>query len=196
MVEYFLALAANFLLPQSTSSSRSLLAIHIPRLLLSPASYQHEMSRAQCSKGKRKGKAVVLGDDHGLFEHSDWLHIAHRTSSQFMHRKLDPDVSLTPPNQTVHFPALPPLGHRHTLPAPLFSTAPLSRGRRDMIRTASRNAEMYGTSPSMPTQYDTATLARPNQRYYLPPWSIASLMASPYPTLPSLLILNPPGALS
>jgi hypothetical protein len=82
MVEHFLALA-NFLLPQSTSSSRSLLAFHalISRLLLSPASYQSDMSRAQ-QRSKGKGKAV-LGDrdDHGLFEHSDWLHIAHRKSS-------------------------------------------------------------------------------------------------------------------
>jgi hypothetical protein len=79
MVEHFLALA-NFLLPQSTSSSRSLLALHalVSRPLLSPASYQPDMSRAQHSKGK--GKAV-LGDDHGLFEHSDWLHIAHRKLS-------------------------------------------------------------------------------------------------------------------
>ena len=79
MVEHFLALA-NFLLPQSTSSSRSLLALHtlMSRLLLSPAYSQPDMSRVQHSKGK--GKAV-LGDDPGLFEHSDWLHIVHRKSS-------------------------------------------------------------------------------------------------------------------
>ena len=79
MVEHFLAVA-NFLLPQSTSSSRSLLALHtlMPRLLSSSASSQPDLSRVQHSKGK--GKAV-LGDDHGSFERSDWLHIAHRKSS-------------------------------------------------------------------------------------------------------------------
>jgi len=81
MVEHFLAVA-NFLLPQSTSASRSLLALHalVSRPLLSPASYQPDMSRAHAQHSKGKGKAV-LGDDNGLFEHSDWLHIAHRKSS-------------------------------------------------------------------------------------------------------------------
>ncbi|KAI0303962.1 hypothetical protein BC826DRAFT_1100890 [Russula brevipes] len=74
MVEPFLALA-NFLLPQSTSSSRSLFALQalMSRLLLHTPS-RPDFSQAQTSKGK--GKAV-LGDDHSLFERSDWLHIAH-----------------------------------------------------------------------------------------------------------------------
>ena len=74
MVEHFLAVA-NFLLPQSTSSSRSLLALHIlmPRLLLSSALSQPDLSRVQYPKGKGK---VVLGDSHGSFERSDWLHLS------------------------------------------------------------------------------------------------------------------------
>lgn len=79
MVEYFLAIA-NSLLPQSTSSSRSFLALHtlMPRLRLSSASPQPDLSRVQHSNGK--GKAV-LGDDHGSFERPDWLHIAHHEPS-------------------------------------------------------------------------------------------------------------------
>ncbi len=81
MVEPFLAIA-NFLLPQSTASSRPLLALNtlMPRLSLSLTSFQTDMSRVHSSNGKRKGKAV-LGDDHALFEHSDWLHIAQRKYS-------------------------------------------------------------------------------------------------------------------
>ncbi|KAI0307047.1 hypothetical protein B0F90DRAFT_511854 [Multifurca ochricompacta] len=79
MVEPFLA-AANFLLPHSTSPSRSLLALRtlMPRLLLHlSSSSQPHISHAHGSKGK--GKAV-LGDDNDLFEYSDWLYTAHRPS--------------------------------------------------------------------------------------------------------------------
>ncbi|KAH9965808.1 hypothetical protein BC827DRAFT_1264898 [Russula dissimulans] len=78
MVEPFLTIA-NFLLPQSSSSSRSLLAFHalMPRPLFSFAASHPDISHAQ--RSKRKGKAV-LGDDHASFERSDWLHIAHHRS--------------------------------------------------------------------------------------------------------------------
>ncbi|KAI0254830.1 hypothetical protein BJV78DRAFT_1279922 [Lactifluus subvellereus] len=49
----------------------------IPRLLSYFDSSQADISHSKASKGK--GKAVA-GDDHGLFEHSDWLHNAHRSS--------------------------------------------------------------------------------------------------------------------
>ncbi|KAI9513271.1 hypothetical protein F5148DRAFT_1278997 [Russula earlei] len=83
MVEPILAIA-NFLLPQSSSSSRSIRALHtiMPRLLSYLASSQPDRSHAQISREKGKGKAA-LGDDHdhALFESSNWLHIAHRESS-------------------------------------------------------------------------------------------------------------------
>ena len=84
---------AIFLLPQSTPSSRSLLALHslIPRLFFS----QSDMSHAHRSKGKGKGKAA-LGDDHGLYENSDWLHIAHRKSSRLICGQFHPDISFAP----------------------------------------------------------------------------------------------------
>jgi hypothetical protein len=95
MVEPLLAIA-NFLLPQSTvASSRPLLALNIlmPRRSLSSASFQADMSRAHSSNGKRKGKAA-LGDDHqALFEHSDWLHIAHRKSSLLICGQFHADIS-------------------------------------------------------------------------------------------------------
>ncbi|KAI0276291.1 hypothetical protein BGY98DRAFT_935123, partial [Russula aff. rugulosa BPL654] len=68
------------------------------------------MSRAHSSSsnsnGKRKGKAA-LGNDHALFEHSDWLHIAqhrsvHRTSglwsSRYRTHSTSPNTTIIPPS--------------------------------------------------------------------------------------------------
>lgn len=84
---------ANFLLPQSTPSSRSLFAFHslIPRLFF----FQTDMSHAQGSKGKGKEKAA-LGDDHGLYENSDWLYMAYRKSSRLIYGQVHSDISFAP----------------------------------------------------------------------------------------------------
>ena len=87
MVEPFLAV----LLPQSTSPSRPLLALHslASRLFLFFASSQTDMSRVN-GKGKEK---AALGNDHGLHGHSDWSHIAHRKSSCLIYGQFHSDVS-------------------------------------------------------------------------------------------------------
>jgi hypothetical protein len=89
MVEPFLAIA-NFLLPQSTSP-RSLLVLHslMPRLFFS----QPDISHAPVSKGKGKGKAALGDDHHGLYENTDWLHIAHRKSSWLIYGQFHSDIS-------------------------------------------------------------------------------------------------------
>jgi hypothetical protein len=176
MVEPFLAIA-NFLLPQSTASSRPLLAINslIPRLSLSlVASFQTDtMSRAHStssnSNGKRKGKAA-LGNDHALFEHSDWLHIAQR---KFVVSYLTVSSTPTPTYmscdfQTAPFTALAAFGPRATVRIPLRPTPPLFPRPQNTLHPASGKAKTYGISAAKLRRYGTATRARPTT-YHRPP---------------------------
>jgi hypothetical protein len=171
MLEPFLAIA-NFLLPHSTASSRPLFAQNslIPRLSLSLASFQTDMSRVHTSsKGKRKGKAA-LGDDHALFEHSDWLHIAQRKSSLLICGQFHADIHIiyATSNQTAPFTALAAFGPRATVHIPHSPTPPLSPRPQNSLHPASGKAEMYGISAAKHRRYGTATLARPTT-YHLPP---------------------------
>ena len=172
MVEPFLAIA-NFLLPQSTASSRPLLTLNtlMPRVSLSLASFQADMSRAH---GKRKGKAAAaLGSDHALFDHSDWLHIAQRESSlsngQF-HADIIVSFVFMSSIQTAPFTALAAFGPRPTATVhiPLCPIPPLSPRPQNTLLPASGKAKMYGISAAKHSRYGTATLARLNT-YRLPP---------------------------
>ncbi len=147
MVEPFLAIA-NFLLPQSTASARPLLALNtlVPRLFLSYASFQIDMSRAQSSTAKRKGKGKApLGDDHALFEYSDWLHIAQRKSSLLIYGQSHSDISFVSSIQTTPFTALAALGPRATIHTPLCPPAPLSPPPQDTVHIASSTASPHLT---------------------------------------------------
>lgn len=171
MVEPFLAVA-NFLLPHSTAaSSRPLLALNtlIPRLSLSLASFQADMSRAHTSNGKRKGKAALGDDHHALFlEHSDWLHVSQRKSSVLIYGQFHADISFLSLIQTAPFTALAAFGPRatvHTPPRPAPSLSPRPQGT---LHLASGKAKMYGISAAKHGQCGTATPARPTT-YHLPP---------------------------
>jgi hypothetical protein len=172
MVEPFLAVA-NFLLPQSTAaSSRPLLALNtlIPRLSLSSASFQTDMSRAHSSNGKRKGKAA-LGDDHlASFERSDWLHISQRKSSLLMYGQFHADVSFVSSIQTAPFTALAAFGPRATVHTPLCPAPSLSPRPQSTLHPASGKAKTYGISAAKLRRYGTARMARPTTTTcHLPP---------------------------
>jgi hypothetical protein len=170
MVEPFLAVA-NFLLPHSTAaSSRPLLALNtlIPRLSLSLASFQADMSRAHSSTGKRKGKAALGDDHHALFEHSDWLHVSQRKSSVLIYGQFHADISFLSSIQTAPFTALAAFGPRATVHTPLRPAPSLSPRPQSTLHPASGKANMYGISAAKHRQCGTATLARPTT-YHLPP---------------------------
>lgn len=167
--------AANFLLPHSTpSSSRSLLALTslMPRLF----------SHGDISKGK--GKAV-LGDEHDTLEYPDWLHAPHRMLSYLIYRSRCIDtVIFVPPTIQIHLlSALIALGSPDIVHDPSYLTST----RQDTVCPASGNANTRALSPVRRKRPNTPTLARPIMRP-LPSLSIALLMASPCPTLPTWLI--------
>lgn len=175
--------AANFLLPHSTpSSSRSLLTLTplMPRLF----------SHGNISKGK--GKAV-LGDEHDTFEHPDWLHAPHRMLSYLIYRCrcIDTDVVIfVPPTIQIHLlSALIALGSPDIVHDPFYLTST----RQDTVCPASGNANTRALSLVRRKRPNTPTPARPIMRP-LPSLSIALLMASPCPTLPTSLISKRPGA--
>lgn len=140
------------LLPQSTSSSRPLLALHslASRLFFSS---QSDMSRAN-DKGKEK---AARGNDHGLHEHSDWPHIAHRKSLCLIYGQFHSDVSSFQPAPST---ALAAFGPRATVRVPPCPTVPLSRRRKDTVHLASGKAKMYGISVAGHRRCGTVTLAR------------------------------------
>jgi|SRR6266403_2380262 len=152
MVGPLLAIA-NFLLPQSTASSRPLLALNalLPRLFLSLASFQTDMSRVHSSAGKRKAKGkgkAAIGDDHALFEHSDWLHIAQRKSSSPHLRPVPRRHQFLSSIQTAPFTALAAFGPRATVHTPLRLAPSLSPPPQSTVHPASGKAKVYGISPA------------------------------------------------
>ena len=170
VVEPFLVIA-NFLLPQSTASSRPLRALNalMPRLSLSLSSFQTDMSHAHRSNGKRKGKAS-LGDDHvyALFEHSDWLHIAKRKSSLLIYGQFHADISFLSSIQTAPFTALAAFGPRATVHIPLRPTPSIFPRPQSTLHPSVGKAKMYDISATKHRRYGTATLARPTT-CHLPP---------------------------
>ena len=172
MVEPFLAVA-NFLLPQSTAaSSRPLLALNtlMPRLSLSLASFQSDMSRAHSSNGKRKKGKAARGDDHhhALFEHSDWLHISQRESSLLIYGQFHADISscVIDSDRSVHRTSGLWSSRYRTHPtSPNTIIVPRPQSTR---RPASGKAKMYGISAAKYRRCGTGTQARPTT-YHLPP---------------------------